>query len=36
VFDGKLEPNDRIMMMANGIRTQPIEIGGFFAGFTPD
>jgi GTP-binding protein LepA len=35
VFDGKLEPNDRIMMMANGIRTQPIEIGVFSPDLRP-
>ena len=35
VFDGKLEPNDRIMMMANGIRTQPIEIGIFSPDLRP-
>lgn len=29
VFDGSLAANDRIMMMANGIRVQPIEIGYF-------
>jgi len=34
-FDGKLEPNDRIMMMANGIRTQPIEIGIFSPDLRP-
>lgn len=35
VFDGKLEPNDRIMMIANGIRTQPIEIGVFSPDLRP-
>ena len=35
VFDGKLELNDRIMMMANGIRTQPIEIGVFSPDLRP-
>ena len=35
VFDGKLEPTDRIMMMANGIRTQPVEIGVFSPDLRP-
>jgi GTP-binding protein LepA len=35
VFDGKLEPNDRIMMMATGIRTQPVEIGVFSPDLRP-
>jgi GTP-binding protein LepA len=35
VFDGKLEPIDRIMMMANGIRTQPVEIGVFSPDLRP-
>ena len=29
VFDGSLTSNDRVMMMANGIRVQPVEIGYF-------
>ena len=35
VFNGKLEPTDRIMMMANGIRTQPVEIGVFSPDLRP-
>jgi GTP-binding protein LepA len=35
VFDGKIEPTDRIMMMANGIRTQPVEIGVFSPDLRP-
>lgn len=35
MFDGKLSPDDRIMMMANGIRTQPVEIGVFSPDLRP-